>query len=66
MICGKHVSLRAIEKEDLSQLMEWRNKPELRKFFRETNDGWYICNKAWKYGKDDKNKGIIGNNNEKI
>jgi RimJ/RimL family protein N-acetyltransferase len=38
MLKGKFVGLRAIEKNDLSQLMQWRNKPELRKFFRETNE----------------------------
>lgn len=38
MIKGKHVGLRAIEKNDLTQLMKWRNNPELRKFFRETDE----------------------------
>lgn len=38
MLKGNHVGLRAIEKEDLPQLMRWRNDPELRKFFRETNE----------------------------
>jgi RimJ/RimL family protein N-acetyltransferase len=32
---GKFVGLRAIEKNDLPQLMEWRNRPEFRKNFRE-------------------------------
>lgn len=35
MIKGKHVSLYAIEKEDLQQLRDWRNNPEFRKHFRE-------------------------------
>ena len=47
MICGKHVSLRAIEKEDLPQLMQWRNKPTLRKYFRETNEINSINQEKW-------------------
>lgn len=35
MLTGKIVGLRAIEKLDLPLLMEWRNKPEFRVFFRE-------------------------------
>jgi RimJ/RimL family protein N-acetyltransferase len=35
MICGERIFLRAINKEDLPQLMEWRNNPEFRKYFRE-------------------------------
>lgn len=35
MLSGKHVGLRAIELADLPQLLEWRNKPELRQYFRE-------------------------------
>lgn len=35
MIKGKSTFLRAIEYEDLNQLLEWRNNPELRKYFRE-------------------------------
>lgn len=38
MILGKYVGLRALEKEDLPQLMEWRNNPNMRKFFRETDE----------------------------
>lgn len=38
MIRGKYVALRALEKEDLPQLMEWRNNPNMRKFFRETDE----------------------------
>ncbi len=39
MITGKgHVNLRAIEKGDLPQLMHWRNKPDFRKYFRETRE----------------------------
>ena len=35
MIRGKKVALRAVEKEDLPYLMEWRNRPEYRQCFRE-------------------------------
>lgn len=35
MIEGKVVGLRAIEVEDLPLLLQWRNKPEFRKYFRE-------------------------------
>lgn len=35
MIEGKLIRLRAIEKEDLKQLREWRNEPEIKKFTRE-------------------------------
>lgn len=38
MLKGKFTGLRAIEKDDLTQLMQWRNEPELRKYFRETNE----------------------------
>jgi len=35
MIKGSYVGLRAIEDSDLSQLLIWRNDPNLRRFFRE-------------------------------
>ncbi|PKM77603.1 MAG: N-acetyltransferase [Firmicutes bacterium HGW-Firmicutes-15] len=35
MLKGNMVGLRAIEKNDLDQLLEWRNIPELRQYFRE-------------------------------
>ncbi|MDO5602257.1 MAG: GNAT family protein [Oscillospiraceae bacterium] len=35
MICGEKTALRAVEKEDLPYLMEWRNRPEYRQYFRE-------------------------------
>ena len=35
MLKGKFTSLRAIERDDLSQLLAWRNMPELRRYFRE-------------------------------
>ena len=35
MIKGKLVALRSIEPGDLDQLMEWRNEPSFRQYFRE-------------------------------
>lgn len=35
MLNGEHVGLRAIESRDLPQLLEWRNQPGLRRYFRE-------------------------------
>ena len=35
MIEGRTTALRAIEEQDLAQLLAWRNRPELRRFFRE-------------------------------
>jgi len=35
MILGQKIALRAIDKKDLPQFMEWRNNPDFRKHFRE-------------------------------
>ena len=35
MLKGKIVGLRAIEEDDLEVLLNWRNQPEYRRFFRE-------------------------------
>jgi RimJ/RimL family protein N-acetyltransferase len=35
MLKGAFVGLRAIERADLGQLLEWRNTPQMRRFFRE-------------------------------
>ncbi|AIW41940.1 GNAT family protein [Paenibacillus sp. FSL M7-0802] len=35
MLKGDKVALRAIERVDLAQLLEWRNNAELRQYFRE-------------------------------
>ena len=35
MLRGNIVGLRAIEAEDLSLLLAWRNRPDFRKYFRE-------------------------------
>ena len=55
MLSGEYVFLRAIEQDDLPQLMEWRNKPELRKFFRETNEINSINQSKWFDIVNDKN-----------
>lgn len=47
MIKGKFTYLRAIEKEDLSQLLVWRNMPELRRYFREYRELNYSQQIAW-------------------
>lgn len=38
MIKGKLVGLRAVEKEDLILLRDWRNNPDFRKNFREVRE----------------------------
>lgn len=35
MLKGKYVGLRAVQRQDLAQLLEWRNRPEYRQYFRE-------------------------------
>lgn len=35
MLKGEYAGLRAIERDDLKQLLEWRNLPEFRCYFRE-------------------------------
>ena len=55
MINGQYTYLRAIEKEDLPQLMEWRNKPNLRKYFRETAEINSINQNKWFDIVNDKN-----------
>ena len=35
MIKGSYVGLRAVEKSDLKILLDWRNQPEFRRYFRE-------------------------------
>lgn len=47
MIKGKKVFLRSIEEEDLAQLRVWRNNPNLRKFFRETDEISKVNQEKW-------------------
>ena len=38
MLKGNIVSLRAVEKKDLNQLLIWRNNPKFRIYFRENRE----------------------------
>lgn len=47
MITGKLVGLRAVEKEDLPLLRDWRNIPEFRKNFREVRELSLVHQEKW-------------------
>lgn len=47
MIKGLFTSLRAIAKDDLAQLLTWRNTPELRRYFREYRELNYEQQFSW-------------------
>ena len=47
MIKGKKVGLRAVEKEDLPYLRDWRNIPNFRKHFREVRELSLTDQEAW-------------------
>jgi len=47
MLKGSYVGLRAIELEDLPQLLEWRNRPDYRKYFREYRELSIENQKIW-------------------
>lgn len=47
MIKGESVGLRAIEHEDLYKFLEWRNKPEMRKNFREYKELNFSNQENW-------------------
>tara|TARA_B100000767_G_scaffold126146_1_gene120267 strand:- start:14180 stop:14701 length:522 start_codon:yes stop_codon:yes gene_type:complete len=47
MIKGKKVGLRAVEKQDLPFLRDWRNIPEFRKNFREVRELSLADQEAW-------------------
>ena len=47
MIKGKNVGIRAVEKEDLIFLKEWRNKPHFRKNFREVRELSILDQENW-------------------
>lgn len=47
MLTGKYVGLRAIEEKDLNQLLQWRNNPNLRKYFREYRELSDANQKLW-------------------
>lgn len=47
MLKGEFVGLRAIERDDLSQLLEWRNRPEYRRYFRESRELGTVNQNTW-------------------
>ena len=47
MIKGKKVGLRAVEKEDLPFLRDWRNIPDFRKNFREVRELSLTDQEVW-------------------
>jgi len=47
MISGIITGLRAIEKKDIQQMLEWRNSPHLRKYFREYRELNSINQEKW-------------------
>ena len=47
MLRGKRLNLRAIEREDLPRLRDWRNLPELRRNFREVRELNMLSQEAW-------------------
>lgn len=51
MIHGQKVGLRAVEFRDLEQLLEWRNRPDYRRFFRENRELNFDQQKTWFFEK---------------
>lgn len=47
MIKGNLVGLRAIERYDLTILLEWRNRPDYRRYFREHRELGMDQQQAW-------------------
>lgn len=47
MLTGKYVGLRAIEIGDLPDLLQWRNRPQLRRYFREYRELNCSQQQAW-------------------
>lgn len=47
MLSGKYITLRAVEKNDLEKLLEWRNTPSLRRYFREYRELNYSQQLSW-------------------
>jgi RimJ/RimL family protein N-acetyltransferase len=47
MLSGELIGLRALEQEDLPQLLEWRNAPQMRQFFRERHELGMDDQLAW-------------------
>lgn len=47
MLTGDKTVLRAVERSDLEQLREWRNRPEFRQYFREYRELGSEQQNAW-------------------
>jgi RimJ/RimL family protein N-acetyltransferase len=47
MLKGRLVGLTAVEKADLEPLMNWRNKPEFRRYFREYRELNMAMQEQW-------------------
>ncbi len=47
MLKGKIIGLRAIEESDLEPLLAWRNRPQLRRYFREYRELSLTNQKEW-------------------
>ena len=47
MIVGRRVALRSIEEDDLKALRDWRNREDMRRFFREYRELNMANQKAW-------------------
>lgn len=51
MLRGKKIGLRAIEEEELKILLDWRNNPEYRQYFREYRELNMVQQKEWFFSK---------------
>ena len=47
MLKGKKIYLSSVEENSLEQLREWRNNPELRRYFREHREISSVMQKNW-------------------
>ena len=47
MLKGQKTYLRAIEEKDLAKLLQWRNQPSFRKYFREYRELSWEMQVAW-------------------
>jgi len=47
MIKGKKIFLTSVEEDSLEQMRNWRNEPELRKYFREYREISQTMQQAW-------------------
>lgn len=47
MLNSKKITLRAVEQKDLESLRNWRNDPNLRKYFREHKDITKVNQENW-------------------